>query len=112
MRDGGLWAWTFAKSEKVRNLERDSRATLQVEAGEAYQELRGVMLRTRAHIHRDPDEVARLGAEISARYAPPDVDRAALEDAVRAQAQKRVGLEFRADGPRASWDHRKLAGTY
>ena len=35
--DGGdeLWAWTFAKSQKVRNLERDARATLQVEAGDA-----------------------------------------------------------------------------
>ena len=29
-----MWAWTFAKSQKVRNLERDPRATLQVEAGE------------------------------------------------------------------------------
>src|ERR671916_2474594 len=28
-----LWAWTFAKSQKARNLERDPRATLQVEAG-------------------------------------------------------------------------------
>ena len=37
--DGGapqLWAWTFAKSQKARNLERDPRATLQVEAGERY----------------------------------------------------------------------------
>ena len=30
-----LWAWTYAASQKVRNLERDPRATLQVEAGEA-----------------------------------------------------------------------------
>ena len=34
VRDGELWAWTFAKSQKVRNLERDPRATLQVEAGD------------------------------------------------------------------------------
>ena len=33
-RRATLWAWTFAKSQKVRNLERDPRATLQVEAGE------------------------------------------------------------------------------
>ncbi|MGH2911673.1 MAG: pyridoxamine 5'-phosphate oxidase family protein, partial [Solirubrobacteraceae bacterium] len=39
-----IWAWTYAASQKVRNLERDPRATLQVEAGELYQELRGVML--------------------------------------------------------------------
>ena len=28
-----LWAWTYGASQKVRNLERDPRATLQVEAG-------------------------------------------------------------------------------
>ena len=33
VRDGELWAWTYAKSQKVRNLERDPRCTLQVEAG-------------------------------------------------------------------------------
>ncbi|HEY3971302.1 MAG TPA: pyridoxamine 5'-phosphate oxidase family protein, partial [Solirubrobacteraceae bacterium] len=33
-----IWAWTYAVSQKVRNLERDQRASLQVEAGEQYQE--------------------------------------------------------------------------
>ena len=44
VRDGRLWSWTYAKSQKVRNLERDARATLQVEAGEEYETLLGVML--------------------------------------------------------------------
>ncbi len=52
-----LWAWTFAKAQKVRNLERDPRATLQIEAGEEYQELRGVMFETEVVIHRDVDDV-------------------------------------------------------
>ena len=39
-----VWAWTFAKSQNAKNLERDPRATLQVEAGETYDQLRGVML--------------------------------------------------------------------
>src|SRR5258706_3742898 len=47
-----LWAWTFAKSQKVRNLERNPRATLQVEAGEEYHLLRGVMLRCDVILHR------------------------------------------------------------
>jgi PPOX class probable F420-dependent enzyme len=112
VRDGTPWAWTYAKSQKVRNLERDPRATLQFEEGEAYDELRGVMLRTSARIHRGEDDVARLGAEITARYAPDEADPAEFVDAVRAQARKRVGLEFVEDGNRATWDHRKLAGTY
>ena len=28
VRDGALWVWTYAASQKVRNLERDPRATL------------------------------------------------------------------------------------
>src|SRR4051794_29203339 len=48
-----LWAWTFAKAQKVRNLERDPRATVQVEAGrDRYDQLRGLMLETEVTIHR------------------------------------------------------------
>ena len=35
VRDGRLWSWTYAKSQKTRNLERDPRATLLVESGVA-----------------------------------------------------------------------------
>ncbi len=66
-----LWSWTYAASQKVRNLERDPRATLQVEAGEVYQELRGVMLECEVAIHRDLEIVKVLGHEIFTRYATP-----------------------------------------
>jgi hypothetical protein len=112
-----LWAWTYAASQKVRNLERDPRATLQIEAGEAYVELRGVMLECEVLVHRDGATVAPLGEEILLRNSvargepqpselPPQA-RAMVE----AQAAKRVGLEFR-EQRRASWDHRKLGGVY
>ena len=68
VRDGRLWSWTYAKSQKVRNLERDPRATLQVEAGVDYEVLRGVMLETDVTIHRETDDVAALGVEIFERY--------------------------------------------
>jgi hypothetical protein len=109
-----LWAWTFAKAQKVRNLERDPRATLQVEAGrDRYDQLRGVMLETEVTIHRDTPAVAELGLEIFGRYAGDASGR--VDDEVRAmvlkQAEKRVGLEF-TERRRASWDHRKLEGVY
>jgi PPOX class probable F420-dependent enzyme len=112
VRDGELWAWTFAKSQKVRNLERDARATLQVEAGDEYQELRGVMLKTEVELIRDVDRVTDLGMDIFGRYTP-GMD---LGDEVRAmvarQAAKRVGMRF-VERARATWDHRKLAaGVY
>jgi hypothetical protein len=112
-----LWAWTYGVSQKVRNMERDARATLQVEAGESYEELRGVMLECEVAVHRDPDVVKALGHEIFARYAsprgqPPAEDLPAeVGEMVDRQAVKRVGLEF-VERRRATWDHRKLGGLY
>ena len=110
IRDGEPWSWTYRKSQKVVNLRRDPRCTLQVEAGSEYSELRGVMLACEAVIHDDIDVVAPLGAEIAARYGGADLTPE-LEAAMRAQAAKRVGLQF-VERRRASWDHRKLEGTY
>src|SRR5436190_9743231 len=114
VRDGELWAWTYASSQKVKNLERDPRATVQVEAGTEYQELRGVMLKCEVELVHDADRVAELGREIFARYGGVDV--ATLDGGVREmvakQASKRVGLRF-VERDRATWDHRKLAaGVY
>ena len=105
-----LWSWTYAKSQKVRNLERDPRCTLQVESGTEYAELRGVMLDCEAVIHRGPDVVAPLGAEIAARYGGADLTPE-LEAAMRRQAAKRVALQF-SELRRVTWDHSKLGGTY
>jgi PPOX class probable F420-dependent enzyme len=111
VRDGEPWAWTFAKSQKVRNLERDPRATVQVEAGEQYHELRGVMLKCDVELVRDTAKVAELGMEIFARYTP-EAQMDDIRPMVDKQAPKRVGLRFVAR-ERATWDHRKLAsGVY
>jgi general stress protein 26 len=107
-----LWSWTYAKSQKVRNLERDARATLQVETGEAYHELRGVMLECHVVVHRDTAAVAELGLEIFRRYGGGASELAGeVRDMVCRQAAKRVGLQFVERG-RATWDHRKLGGVY
>jgi PPOX class probable F420-dependent enzyme len=105
-----IWAWSYAKSQKVRNLERDARATLQVEAGDRYDQLRGVMIEADTVIHRDSDRTIRFGLELFERYGGPEA-RAAAEEMVRAQAPKRVLLEFRARRT-SSFDHRKLGGVY
>jgi hypothetical protein len=112
-----IWSWTYGTSQKVRNLERDSRGTLQVEAGEAYAELRGVMLECEVLIHRDISTVAPLGEEILMRHSvargvdPPSELPGQAREMIAHQAAKRVGLEF-LERRRASWDHRKLGGVY
>jgi Pyridoxamine 5'-phosphate oxidase len=100
LRDGECWSWTYAKSQKVRNLERDARCTVQVEAGLEYGELRGVMMKCVAAIHRELDVVAGVGSELAERYGGRAAD-------MRAQAPKRVALQFIVSSV-ASWDHRKL----
>jgi PPOX class probable F420-dependent enzyme len=111
LRDGEVWIYTYAKSQKVRNLERDPRATLVVETGREYGELRGVMIEAEAEVHRDVDTVYEAGRELSLRYS----EGASLNDdaaeALRAQARKRVAVRFRARRT-ATWDHRKLGGAY
>jgi PPOX class probable F420-dependent enzyme len=112
LRDGDVWVWTYAKSQKVKNLERDPRATLLVEAGVEYGELRGVMIEAEAELIRDTDRIVEFGKELTIRYSEGiesvEGDAAA---ALVAQAPKRVAIHFR---PRrvATWDHRKLGGTY
>lgn len=115
-QDGGeLIGWTFAKAQKTKNLERDPRATIQVEDGVEYQELRGVMLECDVELERDTARVTDVGMAIFERYAPRDEDGGELPPEVREmvekQAPKRVGLRFRPTRS-VSWDHRKLGGTY
>lgn len=107
-----LWVWTYAKSQKVRNLERDPRATLLVEAGVEYQELRGVQIEAEAELIRDTDRVFEFAKELTLRYADGiDSIEGDAAAALQAQAPKRVAIRFEAVRV-ASWDHRKLGGRY
>jgi PPOX class probable F420-dependent enzyme len=111
-RDGEIWIWTYAKSQKVRNLERDPRATLLIETGVEYPDLRGVQIEAEAELIRDLDLIVDYAEELTIRYSEGiesvEGDAAA---GLRAQAPKRVAIHFH---PRrvASWDHGKLGGTY
>jgi PPOX class probable F420-dependent enzyme len=111
-RDGEIWIWTYAKSQKVRNLERDPRATLLIETGYEYVELRGVQIEAEAEIIRDLDRIVNYAKEMTIRYSEGissvEGDAAA---ALQAQAPKRVAIRFRPKRV-ASWDHSKLGGSY
>lgn len=112
--DGDLIGWTYAKSQKARNLERDPHATLQVEDGVDYQELRGVMFECDVDVESDPDKVAGYGRKVFMRYGGATGDgelQPEVAEMVEKQAQKRIGLRFRPTRT-VSWDHRKLGGTY
>jgi hypothetical protein len=102
-----IWAWTYGASQKIRNLQRDPRATLQIEAGETYDQLRGVMIEADTVIHRDPEVVLALGIEVATRYSGGAELGDDARGALARQAAKRVGLQFVARST-ATFDHRKL----
>jgi PPOX class probable F420-dependent enzyme len=103
-----LRGWTYAKSQKAKNLERDPRATLQVEDGEMYHELRGVMMECDVAIERDPQKVANFGMALFQRFGATGPE---IEAMIVGQAPKRIGMTFTPTRI-VSWDHSKLGGTY
>jgi PPOX class probable F420-dependent enzyme len=104
-----LVSWTYAKSQKAKNLERDPRATVGVEAGVQYHELRGVTFECDVEVEREPERVEAYGLTLFERYAGE------LSPEIRAmvaqQAQKRIGMRF-LPSRTVSWDHSKLGGAY
>ncbi len=107
--DNQIVFWTYAKSQKTANLRRDARLTCLVEAGERYEELRGVEIKGQAMLKDDLETVQRIGETIFERYTGPLND--ATRQMVAAQAAKRV-VFFVEPKEIVSWDHRKLGGTY
>src|SRR5687768_13200168 len=112
VRDRELWCWTYRKSQKVKNLERDPRATWLVEAGHEYQELRGIQVEAEVELIDDPDRKLEFAKELTLRYAEGIEELGPEADAMlQAQAPKRVVMRFKPVRT-ATWDHRKLGGTY
>ena len=112
MRGTDPWIWTYAKSQKVKNLERKDRATTLIESGNEYSELKGVMLKTRAHIERDTDKIIDFAEELFEKYQGTQPGAEGMRDALRGQAVKRVAIQFEVVET-VTWDHSKLgAGVY
>jgi hypothetical protein len=115
LREGRIACWTYASSQKAKNLERLPQATLQLEAGDSYEELRGVMMECDVTLLHDVEQVAAVGLDLTLRYAPGEIAADAVSNELRAfvarQATKRVAMVFEPTRT-VTWDHRKLAGAY
>jgi PPOX class probable F420-dependent enzyme len=102
--------WTYGRSQKIRNLERDPRVSCLVEAGDDYFELQGVSITGRAEIVRDRDRILEIGSAVATRMVGADSFEA-LGDIGKAeverQADKRVAVLVTPDKV-ATWDHRKM----
>ncbi|MFT3853823.1 MAG: pyridoxamine 5'-phosphate oxidase family protein [Ilumatobacteraceae bacterium] len=109
--DGKPTFWTFAKSQKIANLRRDSKMTGLVESGESYNELRGVELVGRGRIVDDEAKILEIGKAVAVKYNGPNAISEAALPFIEAQARKRLGVVFEVERA-VSWDHTKLGGTY
>jgi PPOX class probable F420-dependent enzyme len=105
-----LRGWTYAKSQKARNLARDPRATIGIDDGVEYHELRGVMMECDVELIREAEHVAEIGLALFERYTGGEL-APEVADTVRAQVPKRIGLHF-VPTRTVTWDHRKLGGAY
>ena len=108
--DGAIVFETFTKSQKIVNLKRDPRIAVLVEDGTTYDQLRGVSINARAELVDEPAEVERYAAHI-VRKNNPEVPPEMVPQAAKMMAQKRTVVVIRPERI-ASWDHRKLGGTY
>ena len=100
---------TYGKSQKVVNLRRDPRIAVLCEAGETYDQLRGVSINGRAEIvDAGPPLLELMQLLVERNHPELGAERAAAQAA--AMAAKRVVVVVHADKV-VSWDHRKLGGA-
>jgi PPOX class probable F420-dependent enzyme len=110
VRDGRIAFWTYGRSQKIRNLERDPRVSALVEDGTDYFELRGVSIRGKAEIVRDHDAIYSIGSEVATRMVGAESFEALGDlgrETVEKQATKRVAVIIHPEKV-ATWDHRKM----
>lgn len=107
VQDGSIAFWTYASSQKIKNLERDPRISCLVEDGEDYFELRGVSVTGTAKLIRDEAGIRKIGTAVARRMVG-GADLGEIGEAeVERQVTKRVGVVVTPTKV-ASWDHRKM----
>lgn len=103
--------WTFGKSQKVVNLQRDPKISALVESGDSYSELRGVELVGTARLVEDHDAIMEIGQAVAVKYQGEAATSDAAREFLEAQARKRIGVAIDVERT-VSWDHTKLGGAY
>lgn len=107
--DGKPAFWTYNRSQKIRNLQRNPQITCLVEAGEVYEELQGAELVGKATIVEDDDGKMAIGRNVMERYIGPWSEE--MQPYLEQTGAKRVGVVIDVERT-VTWDHRKLDGAY
>src|SRR3974377_414570 len=99
-KDGAFYMTSYAKAQKVVNIRRDPKVALMIESGNAYAELRGVMVRGHCQIIEGAEAVrAAFTGMAEARGTTPSRPSGSVDS-----APKRVVLKITPEKV-TSWDH-------
>lgn len=109
--EGRVLITSFHKSQKVKNLRRDPRATLLIESGTVYAELKAAILWCDAELIEDPERIREGMGQIRAEDAMAASLNTGMDEQVRASIAKRILLRF-TSFRQTSWDHAKLGAFY
>lgn len=101
--------WTYGRSQKILNLERNAQVTCLVETGDVYEELMGVELVGRAELITERAGIMEIGRSVFQRYIAPWSEE--MQPYLDKTGAKRIGVAITVDKV-VSWDHRKLGGVY
>ncbi len=107
--------YTFARGQKVANLRRDGTATVLVDVGEAWRELKGVMLQGSARVlETAADEQADEGLaaaqmNLGSKHGLTEAGRA-VPYAPSAAGKSRRWIVFQPERI-VSWDNARLSGA-
>jgi len=107
--EGGIVISSFAKAQKVVNCERDPRATISVETGNAYHEIKSVMAQCNVEIVREFEPMRAAMQYIRSANPRPHTEDA--QEQITASYTKRVVLRL-TPYRYISWDHSKLGDKY
>ena len=109
-KDGLIYMSSFKKAQKVVNAKRNPKVAVMVESGDAYSELKGVLIRGECEVIDEPEDVWQIMKEVrdfQGTTVTPTEDAALKE-----RAKKRAVLKI-TPVKTSSWDHTKLpAGVY
>ena len=107
-----IYMTTFRKSQKVKNLRKDPKAALLIESGDAYQELKSLIIYTNVELIEEVEAVKDILEQIALQRG--DMQENANQDireGMLKTAEKRIGIKFKPKRI-VSWDHSKLGGVY